>query len=85
MPEEANPKRYANAQEVLPADLLAQVQQYHTGLLWIPAVKTNAGRRELVVTLHGQGLQPRHIAALAGISVRRVQQILAVAGFKGRY
>ena len=77
MPEGANPKRYANAQEILPADLLAQLQQHHTGLLWIPAVNTTTKRRDLVVTLHGQGLQPGAIAALAGISVRRVQQIVA--------
>ena len=71
------PHGYANATEVLPADLLAQIQQHHTGLLWIPAVKTTTKRRDLVVTLHGQGLQPGAIAALAGISIRRVQQIVA--------
>jgi hypothetical protein len=68
---------YANATAVLPADLLAQLQQHHTGLLWIPAVKTTAKRRDLVVTLHGQGLQAGAIAVLAGISIRRVQQIVA--------
>jgi hypothetical protein len=27
---------YANAEKILPAELLKEVQQYHTGVLWIP-------------------------------------------------
>jgi hypothetical protein len=71
-------KKYANAEEILPVDLLKQVQQYHTGILWIPTPsRFYKERRQLVIALHQQGIDSREIADLAGVTVRRVNQILA--------
>ena len=72
-------KRYANAENILPADLLKEVQKYHTGILWIPTPsRFYQERRQLVIALHMQGILTKEIANLAGITVRRVNQILAV-------
>ena len=71
-------KKYANAEEILPVDLLKQVQQYHTGILWIPTPsRFYKERRQLVIALHLQGIPSKEIADLAGITVRRVNQVLA--------
>jgi hypothetical protein len=71
-------KKYANAEKILPADLLKQVQQYHTGILWIPTPsRFYKERRQLVIALNQQGIESREIADLAGVTVRRVNQILA--------
>lgn len=71
-------KKYANAKNILPADLLKQVQQYHTGILWIPTPSRFYNeRRRLVIALHQQGIESREIANLAGVTIRRVNQILA--------
>lgn len=71
-------KRYANAEKILPRELLKQVQEYHTGILWIPTPsRFYKERRQLVIALHSQGIPSKEIADLAGITVRRVNQILA--------
>lgn len=70
---------FVNGTEVLPPDLLAQVQRYWSGLVWIPMPNTFfSERRELVVTLKEQGVSGVEIAGLAEISRRRVNQILAM-------
>lgn len=72
-------KKYANAENILPADLLKEVQKYHTGILWIPTPsRFYQERRQLVIALQMQGVPTKEIANLAGITVRRVNQILAV-------
>ena len=72
-------KKYANAENILPAELLKQVQKYHTGILWIPTPsRFYQERRQLVIALHMQSIPSKEIANLAGITVRRVNQILAV-------
>ena len=69
---------YVNGAEALPPELLALVQQHCSGLVWIPAPNTFfSERRELVVTLKAQGVSAVEIAQLAGLSRRRVNQILA--------
>lgn len=71
-------KRYANAEKILPAELLKKVQQYHTGILWIPTPsRFYMERRQLVIALHLQGIAGKEIADLAGVTLRRVNQILA--------
>ena len=71
-------RAYFNGNDVLPPDLLAEVQRHVTGLVWIPAPNAFFGeRRKLILTLHKQGVPTREIARLAGISVRRVNQIIA--------
>ncbi len=71
-------KKYANAEQVLPRHLFLEVQKYHTGILWVSTgSQFYRERRELVIALHSQGIETKEIAGLAGITVRRVNQILA--------
>ncbi len=70
--------RYANAKDVLPPDLFQQVQQHFTGLLWVPAdTQFFETRRKLVLALTDQGVSTAEIGKLAGVTTRRVRQILA--------
>ena len=74
-------RRYANAKEVLPPELYRQVQEHFTGLLWVPAdTHFYAERRRLVLALRDQGVSTQEIAKLAGVTSRRVRQIVAKAG-----
>lgn len=67
---------YINGQEVLPPELLAEVQKHVSGLVWIPSPNTfYRERRALIHTLREQGVPTTEIARLAGISVRRVNQV----------
>lgn len=71
-------KKYANAEDILPKDLLREVQKYHTGIMWVPAPGCfYKERRQLVTALKSQGIRTDEIANLAGITCRRVNQILA--------
>jgi len=71
-------RRYANAADVLPPDVYREVRKHFTGVLYV-------GRRgmyyqdraRMVGELHAAGVSIREIAKAAGISVRRVHQILA--------
>ena len=72
--------RYANARDVLPPELLCAVQQHFAGLLWVPAeTHLYAARRKLVLALRDQGVHTQEISQLAGVTTRRVRQILAQA------
>lgn len=69
--------KYANAAGILPPELLKEVQKYHLGALWIPSPgRFYAERRELVLALHKQKFSAKEIAPLAGVSLRRINQIL---------
>ena len=71
-------KPYANAEEVLPPDVLEEVQKHHSGMLWIPAAESfYRQRRKLVIALKSQRVSTEEISNLAGITPRRVNQILA--------
>ena len=71
-------RRYANAKDVLPPELFREVQQHFTGLLWVPAnTQFYETRRKLVLALTDQGVSTREIGKLAGVTTRRVRQILA--------
>ena len=70
-------KPYKNAAVVLPKELLRQLQQYHTGLLWIPKTEGfHRDRAELIRQLVGKGVKQTEIARLCGITDRRVRQII---------
>jgi len=70
-------KKYANAEHILPRELLKEVQKYHSGILWIPAPGSfYKERRQLVIAMKSQGIETDEIASLAGITRRRVNQIL---------
>jgi predicted transcriptional regulator len=71
-------RRYANAKDVLPPELLRAVQEQFTGLLWVPGDTCfYRERRRLVLALKNQGISTREIALLSGITPRRVRQIVA--------
>jgi len=73
---------YANAKDVLPPELLAAVQRYHTGHLWVPPDETDESRERqrerdrLILALRAEGLTGREIASRMELSERRVWQIL---------
>ena len=76
--KERNPpmSHYRNATDILPAELLAEVQKHHVGMLWIPKSTVHQRRRaELVGRLLRRGVPVPEIAELADLSERRVQQI----------
>jgi len=69
---------YTNGRETLPPELLSEVQKHCTGLVWIPSPNTFKHERyKLILSLREEGVPTREIAQLAGISVRRVNQILS--------
>ena len=69
---------YANARDVLPDDLFRSVQEHFTGLLWIPSQKPfYENRRQFVLALYDQGVALSEITRLAGITTRRVRQIIS--------
>jgi predicted transcriptional regulator len=73
-------KRYACAHAVLPPDLVEAVQSHFTGLLWVPSSKLfYTERKNLVLALKEEGVPIKEIARLAGISPRRVHQIIKKA------
>ena len=68
-----------NANEVLPPNLVAQIQRHvAAAYLWIPSLGRQAARRrvERVVRFSADGMAPCEIAARVGITERRVYQIL---------
>ena len=70
-------KKYANAKDVLPAELLQEVRKFCTGNLYIPPGNHCREKRTLVMRLHGQQSDAKSIASVTGLSPRRVFQIIA--------
>ena len=71
-------RTYVNGRENLPPELLAEVQKHVSGLVWIPSPETfYRERRQLILTLRDQNVPTKEIARLAGISVRRVNQVIS--------
>ena len=72
--------KYGNAKKVLPPELLSEVQKHFTGMMWVPDhTQRSALRRRLALELNGQGVLTREIAKLAGVTRRRVRQIVVEA------
>jgi predicted transcriptional regulator len=68
---------YANAVEILPSELVKEIQKYHCGLIWVPSPSVfYRERKDLVVSLSKKQMPSKEIANLAGVSRRRVNQIL---------
>ena len=71
-------RRYANAADVLPRELFRAVQKHFVGTLYVGSESVFHKERERIVRqLHAQGVSSSEIANAAGVSMRRVQQILA--------
>jgi len=76
--------RYANATEILPAELLAAVREKvgkRGGFLWVPSERTvsRERRNEFVVRLYAEGHSSAAIAERLFISQRTVFRVLARA------
>tara|TARA_B100000609_G_C17172637_1_gene412546 strand:- start:485 stop:736 length:252 start_codon:yes stop_codon:yes gene_type:complete len=67
---------YANANEVLPRELLGKLQSHHTGMLYIPPGKSKS-MKNLVIGMLGQGASSREIEVITGLTRRRINQIRA--------
>jgi hypothetical protein len=70
-------KNYANARDVLPPELLEQVREHYTGNLYIPGKDEVKPRTELIITLAKSGADTAEIARIAGVSTRRVNQVIS--------
>ncbi|HRT94010.1 MAG TPA: helix-turn-helix domain-containing protein [Planctomycetota bacterium] len=70
-------KSYVNAARVLPQELLEELRRHCVGLVYVPVRDDFKKRRAaLVARLGDLGVPAREIAALCGLTRRRVQQIL---------
>jgi hypothetical protein len=69
-------KKYANAADVLPHDLLKQVRQHYHGMLYVPAKNARSNNRQIVLSLFKQKVPVAEIALLTGLTIRRINQIL---------
>ncbi len=75
-----NKRRYANAAEVLPPDVYREVRKHYIGVLYVGRKGMYPKEREsLVVQLRESGVSIQDIATAAGVSPRRVSQIIADA------
>ena len=72
-------RNYANAKDVLPQELIEQIKQHYNtgGMIYIAGESARGKKRQLVLTLAQQEASTGEIAMIAGISRRRVNQILA--------
>lgn len=69
-------KNYANAKDVLPAELFQELKKHCTGMLYVPETRYEE-RRKLVLSLHIRGTGAKEIAMMSGLGPRRVHQIIA--------
>ena len=73
-------RRYANAAAVLPPDVYREVRKHYIGVLYVGRNAMYAQEREdLVMQLRESGVSIQDIATAAGVSPRRVSQIIADA------
>ncbi len=70
-------KSYANAKDILPDELFQEVKKHYTGMLYVPDGVRHQDRRKLVIALFNQKTSPKEIAAIVGLGIRRVTQIIA--------
>ena len=76
-------RKYVNAQDVLPEDLLRQVQKYCQGFIWVPVIKRTRvktaeddERNREIVRLHRKGERTAVLAERMGLCQERIRQII---------
>ena len=75
---------YTNAADVLPPELLAQVQKiWPGGYMWVPI--PGNGRQKLAVTLIQSGMKACEIANVTGLTLSRIYQIGRTLGEANPY
>lgn len=67
------PHLHINAADVLPPELLSQVQKHWKGYLWIP--ETGKNHKFEALALIQSGMKAENVADALGISLGRVYQI----------
>ena len=70
-------KHYANAKDVLPQHLIEQIRKHYTGMLYVSGEDVRAQTRQLIINLAKQNVPTVEIATIAGVSSRRVNQVIA--------
>ena len=70
-------KHYANAKDVLPQHLIEQIRKHYTGMLYVSGEDVRAQKRQLIINLAKQNVPTVEIATIAGVSSRRVNQVIA--------
>ncbi len=72
-------KRYANAEEVLPRELIGQIKKHFSGtMLYFPRErKSNCQTPNLIISLAKSGAGTAEIARITGVTTRRVNQVIA--------
>ncbi len=77
--------KYKNAPDILPTELIAEIQKHFSGgLLWIPMPDDHIPERhiylkernELIVELHRKGISMKEISGIAKITEERVRQVI---------
>lgn len=81
--------RYANAKDVLPSQLVAEIQKYFEGMLWIPVrarrrrkTRKDIIRNRAILAAHARGVPTMEIARRFTLSPQRIRQILQEAKSK---
>jgi hypothetical protein len=76
--QEVAMSNYANAKDVLPEELFQQIREHFpSGTLYVSDKQERDDRKQLIVNLAKQNMSAREIATLVGVSVRRVNHVLA--------
>jgi len=76
-------EKYANAKDVLPAELFEEVKKHYSGgMLYVPEGTHHREKRKLVVLLYRQKADVKEIASIVGLSRRRIFQIIAEERYK---
>ena len=71
-------KRYANAAEVLPRELFEEIKKHFSGtMLYFPRERGSYQNQKLIVSLAQSGATTAEIAKIAGVTTRRVNQIIS--------
>jgi hypothetical protein len=79
-------KRCPNARDVLPEEVVKQIQKYYHGHMWVPpAVNAPNKRRANVLALYMQGRTQVDIARIVKLTPQRVWQIIAKERRKGLF
>lgn len=67
---------YINAKNLLPPELLAEVQKFCSGLVWIPAPNRQSGRKRRIATqMLRTGMTSGDIRKLMDISPRHLRRL----------
>ena len=78
---------YSNAADVLPPDLLRAVQKHWRGLLYVPPAPDSPQKEdtEFIRSMIRSGCPASDIAAVTGVTARRVYQIARTLGPENPY